>query len=97
MDGSFGVFDGLALIAQFGNDDDAEAYRYDALQLAWPEGFRRSEYDDLLVAEIPEDYSDTWPRFVAALRRSWRRDRTVEKYLRVLRAAQKERYASARM
>lgn len=97
MDGSFGVFDGLALIAEFGNDEDAEAYRHDTLHLAWPETFRRSEYDDLLVAEIPEDYSDTWPRLTTALRRSQRQDRTVEKYLRVLRAAQKERYVSARV
>jgi hypothetical protein len=97
MDGSFGVFDGLALIAEFGNDEDADVYRRDALQLAWPEAFRRSEYDDLFVAEIPEDYSDAWPRLVAALRRSRRQDRTVEKFLTVLRAAQKERYATARM
>lgn len=97
MDGSFGVFDGLALIAEFGNDEDAAVYRRDALQLMWPESFRRSQYDDLFVAEIPEDYSDTWPRLVAALRRSRRQDRTVEEYLDVLRVAQKERYATARM
>lgn len=97
MDGSFGVFDGLALVAEFGNDEDADVYRRDALHLAWPEEFRRSQYDDLFVAEIPEDYSDTWSRLGAALRRSQRQDRMVEKYLRVLHAAQKERYASARM
>lgn len=97
MDGSFGVFDGLCLLAEFSDDEAADRYRRDVLQLDFPDGYRRSEYDDLLVAEIPEDYSDAWPLLIKALRRSRQQDRTVEKCIAVLRAAQEVRHDAKRM
>jgi hypothetical protein len=90
------VFDGLELIAEFGTDEDADEYRRDALQLGLPEGFRRSEYDDLFVAEIHEGIV-LGLRLIAGLKRSRQQDRSVERCLDWLRLAQEERYAASRV
>lgn len=72
-----GVFDGVELLADCADMDAAEEYRRSALELDHPEGFRRSPYDDLQVAEIPEEY-DLWWRVLDGLRRSRARDRVME-------------------
>lgn len=88
VNGNFGVFDDLILLAEFGDDDSADEYRRDALDLGL--------YDDLLVAEIPEDYDcDLWTRLLSGLRKSRRQDLAVEKYVGVLRSAQEARHAAA--
>ncbi len=93
--GVFGVFDDLELLAEFGNDDDAESYRSDVLELNVAEGFRRSAYDDLQVAEVPEDYDPLY-RTLKGLRRSRNQDRSVERFLEVMRIAQQQRAEARR-
>lgn len=56
VDGLFGVFDGVRMLSEFGDDESAEEFRREALELDVPEGFRRSAYDDLQVRELPEGF-----------------------------------------
>lgn len=88
--GEFGVFDGVDLVAQFSNDQDAEEFRVDALQLNYPEGFRRSEYDELQVYEIPAGYA-LLHRLLVGLRASRNQDLAVSRALANLKLAQWER------
>ena len=69
MTGDYGVFDGIELIAMFSDDNDADDYRRQLLELDRPEIFRRPEYDDLQIREVPENY-DLWRRLIDGLRRS---------------------------
>lgn len=88
--GEFGVFDGTDCIAEFSNDVDAEEFRTDALQLNLPEPFRRPEYDDLQVHEVPEGYAQM-RRVLDGLKKSKATDRAIERALTRLRRAQEER------
>lgn len=88
--GEFGVFDGVDLLAAFSNDQDAEEFRADTLQLNFPEGFRRSEYDDLQVYEIPAGYA-LFHRLLVGLRASRNQDLSVAKTLVDLKLAQWKR------
>jgi hypothetical protein len=90
VNGSIGVFDGTDLLAEFGDDDSAEEYRSDVLELNIPEGFRRSEYDDLQVYEVPEDYPQ-WHQLLRGLRASRNQDLAIIRALRRLSAAQRDR------
>jgi hypothetical protein len=95
MNGSIGVFDGPDLLAEFGDDVSADEYRSDVLELNIPEGFRRSEYDDLQVHEVPEDYP-LWQRLLTGLRASRNQDLAVIRALRRLRTAQRARREGVR-
>lgn len=95
VSGAFGVFDGVEILAQFGDDEDAEEYRAEVLELNVPEGFRRSAYDDLEVHEIPDDYDQLYGA-LTALRKARNQDRAVLHYLQVLRDAQRERAEARR-
>jgi hypothetical protein len=66
--GDFGVFDHTELLAEFGDDESADEYRRDALELDVPEGFRCSPYDDLEVREITEEDRINMRRVVDGLR-----------------------------
>jgi hypothetical protein len=75
MNGRFGVFDGIFLIAEFGNDEDADEYmRKTVLQEDEPEHLRRTEYDNPEVREIPEDYA-AHLKLLYELKASLREDR----------------------
>lgn len=82
--GAFGVFDQTELLAEFGDDESADEYRRTAL------GMDRPLYDDLQIAEVPEDY-ELWLRLLKGLRKSRAQDRAVETACRWLRLAQWER------
>lgn len=71
MNGAFGVFEGVTLLAEFGSDDDAEEFRRDLLQENLPEYVRRAPYDpgQLQIREVPEDYA-SFRRLLDALRSS---------------------------
>lgn len=84
--GSFGVFDGVDLLAEFGNDVDADEYRIDVLQLGIPDGFRHSEYDDLQVWEIPPQYH-LFKRLLDGLRASRNQDLAVARAVRRMQRA----------
>lgn len=90
VSGAFGVFDGTEILAEFGDDEAAEEYRSDALELNVPEGFRCSAYDDLQVCEKPDDY-DQLHGALTALRRSRNQDQSVMSCLRILQDAQRVR------
>lgn len=90
VSGEFGVFDGVDCIAQFSNDQDAEEFRDATLELHVPEPFRRPEYDDLQVCEIPEGYAQLH-RLLVGLRKSLFADLAIERALTRLRRAQGER------
>lgn len=83
MEGQFGVFAGVLLLAEFDNDDDADEYRRDLLEENIPEYFRRSQYDacDLNVREIPEDPEEYAQliRLLYELRASLKKDKEREK------------------
>jgi hypothetical protein len=76
MDGLFGVFDGVDRVAQFSDDEAAEEFRREALELDVPEFFRRPAYDDLQVYEVPQGY-DVLHRLLLGLRRSRNQDLAV--------------------
>lgn len=82
--GVFGVFDQTELLAEFGDDESADEYRREVLEIP------SSLYDDLLIAEVPEDY-DLWIRLLRGLKKSRAQDRAIETALRWLRLAQWER------
>lgn len=90
VSGEFGVFDGVDCIGQFSNDQDAEEFRDEALELHIPEPFRRPEYDDLQVYEIPQGYAQLH-RLLVGLRKSLFTDLAIERALAQLRQAQQER------
>jgi hypothetical protein len=95
MIGSFGVFDGVDLLQEFGDDVAAEEYRAEVLELGTPEPFRRSAYDDLQIYEIPAGY-DPLHRVLVALRASRNRDLAIARCLATLRRAQKQRAEARR-
>lgn len=88
--GVFGIFDGVDLIAEFGNDVDAEEEREALLELHVPEGFRRPAYDDLQVYEKPDAY-DPLHKVLVRLRKARNEDLAVVRCLRILQAAQADR------
>jgi hypothetical protein len=75
MNGQFGVFDRLFLLAEFGDDESADEYRRELLQEEIPDHLRNSAYDpdDLSVREIPVNY-DLWLRLLYGLKASRRQD-----------------------
>lgn len=83
MQGDFGVFDGVELIAEFVDDESADAHRRLILGLDSPEWCRTSEYNetDLFVARIPDGIDgpvreyELWMRLLTGLRVSRARDR----------------------
>lgn len=95
MIGVFGVFDGVDLLQEFGDDINAEEYRADVLELDTPEPFRRSAYDDLQIFEIPEGYDPLY-RVLVALRASRNTDLAVTRCLSVLKQAQAVRAGARR-
>jgi hypothetical protein len=90
VDGDFGVFDGPDCLARFSDDEAAEEYRCEALELHLPVGFRRSAYDDLQVREVPRGY-DLLYLLLVGLRRSRNQDLTVQRALAGLELARQER------
>lgn len=97
MDGNFGVFDGVELLAEFGDDEAAEDYRRDLLQLDLPEHLRAPLYDDLEVREVPDDPDFiALGAFVSALNASRNRDLAIARCLRRLREAQHVRAEARR-
>lgn len=96
--GEFGVFDGVDMLAEFADDESAEEYRRDALELNIPEGFRLSAYDDLQVAEVRGGFAEygSLHRTLRGLRASRRQDKTVTSCLQLLRAAQHNRAEARR-
>lgn len=93
MKGDFGVFDGVELLAEFSDDVSADEYRRDALQL--DQAFPCSEYDDLQVYEVPENYA-TWYRLYTGLCRLRNQELAVTRCVQRLRAAQRERAEARR-
>lgn len=95
MKGEFGVFDGVELLGTFDNDVDADEWRSDALQLNLHECVRQSPYDDLQVYGLPDDWDparyDLMFRLLRGLQVSRRTDRSIERCLRRMSLAQKER------
>lgn len=79
VDGVFGVFDGTEMIAEFGDDESADEYRREALELNTPEAFRRSAYDDLDIRELPDGFDSReyaqLHQLLAGLKASRARDR----------------------
>lgn len=71
MMGNFGVFDGVELLAEFGDDESADEYRRALLEIPAP------LYDDLQVAEVPEDY-ERWIRLLEGLKKSRAHDRALD-------------------
>ena len=92
VDGIFGVFDGVDCIARFSDDEAAEEHRSEVLELHLPEGFRRSEYSDLQVYEVPQGYDLLHP-ILMGLRKSRNQDLAVERAVKWLRLAQQVRRA----
>jgi hypothetical protein len=94
MKGDFGVFDGADLLARFDDWDTADEWRADALQLTLPEYFRRPEYDDLDVVELPRDF-DSWyepmHRMLVRLRVLRNTDLAIRRCLARMEAAQRLR------
>lgn len=68
MNGEFGIFDRLKLVAEFGNDVDA-----DEELRAMAGHYIPERADELVVRVIPEDYT-LWCRLLDGLKESRLRD-----------------------